>query len=56
MKKFPRRMFGDQSGATAIEYGLILALIALALMSGLNALSGSTIDLWGNVSERVVNA
>ncbi|HZO46037.1 MAG TPA: Flp family type IVb pilin [Xanthobacteraceae bacterium] len=32
MSRTVRRLIADQSGATAIEYGLICALIALALM------------------------
>jgi pilus assembly protein Flp/PilA len=28
------KLFGDRSGATAIEYGLIAALIAVAIIAG----------------------
>jgi pilus assembly protein Flp/PilA len=31
-----RRFLADQSGAAAIEYGLICALIALAILAALN--------------------
>jgi pilus assembly protein Flp/PilA len=34
MSKFFARFKKDQSGATAIEYGLIAALIAVALITG----------------------
>jgi len=37
------RFVKDESGATAIEYGLIAALIALAIMAGAGAL-GNTIS------------
>jgi len=37
MKNFIKRLISDQTGATAIEYGLILGLIVLALLSGLQA-------------------
>lgn len=33
-----KRFVADQSAATAIEYGLITALIAAVMISGLNAL------------------
>jgi len=49
-------LFADRRAATAVEYGLILALIVLALMTGLQALSGSTATLWGNISTKVQNA
>ncbi|MDP3660706.1 Flp family type IVb pilin [Phenylobacterium sp.] len=40
MSKFVKRFMHDQSGATAIEYGLIAALIAVVLISALQTLSG----------------
>jgi pilus assembly protein Flp/PilA len=56
MKKFLQRMLRDQRGITAIEYGLILALVALAIMSALNGFASATIDMWDNVADKVVNA
>ena len=35
MSKFMKRFIDDQSGATAIEYGLIAALIAVVLVGAL---------------------
>ncbi|MEI5680039.1 Flp family type IVb pilin [Mesorhizobium sp. CGMCC 1.15528] len=43
MSKIFARFVKDESGATAIEYGLIAALIALAIMAGAGAL-GNTIS------------
>lgn len=40
MSKFVTRFVRDESGATAIEYGLIAALIAVVLISGLQVLGG----------------
>lgn len=40
----------DNRGATAIEYGLIIALIALALMGGLTKLGGGAGGMWGNLA------
>ena len=34
MRKLIEKLFGDKSGATAIEYGLIAALIAVAIVAG----------------------
>jgi len=47
---FLRKLVDDQSGATAIEYGLILALIAIAMIGALNDVAGSTIDMWDKVA------
>ena len=35
------RFAADESGATAIEYGLIAALIAVAIITALNSLSSN---------------
>jgi pilus assembly protein Flp/PilA len=43
----------DQRGATAIEYGLIVALIAVALMTGLSTLGGGTNGMWTRISSNV---
>ena len=40
MTKFISRFAKDESGATAIEYGLIAALIAVALITVLGTMSG----------------
>lgn len=38
--KFVARFLKDESGATAIEYGLIAALISVAIIGGAGALGG----------------
>ena len=40
MSKFVTRFLKDESGVTAIEYGLIAALIAVVLVGALTALGG----------------
>ncbi|CDX15410.1 conserved hypothetical protein [Mesorhizobium plurifarium] len=41
MSNLIARFVKDESGATAIEYGLIAALIALAIMMGASQLGGA---------------
>ncbi len=43
MKKILAKFLADESGATAIEYGLIAAGIALAIITVVNGL-GSTLN------------
>jgi pilus assembly protein Flp/PilA len=50
------RLLADPRGATAIEYGLIAALIVLAMMAGLSQLGGGTGGMWTDLSETVANA
>jgi pilus assembly protein Flp/PilA len=44
------RLLKDESGATAIEYGLIAALIALVLVSALQALGAKVGNTFNSVS------
>jgi pilus assembly protein Flp/PilA len=53
MKKLTKR---SQRGATAIEYGLIAALMTIVMIPALQALGGSTNGMWGMVSNRISNA
>ena len=40
MSKFVSRFMNDESGATAIEYGLIVALIAVAIITAVGLIGG----------------
>ncbi len=40
MTKFMTRFAKDESGATAIEYGLIVALIAVVIITAVSTLGG----------------
>jgi pilus assembly protein Flp/PilA len=44
-----RKLRVDARGATAIEYGLIAALIILGMIGGLQALGGGTNGMWGKL-------
>ena len=50
-----RRLLADKKGATAIEYGLIAALIVVAMMGGLRAMGGGLGGMWSNISAQVQN-
>jgi pilus assembly protein Flp/PilA len=47
VSNFVQRFFKDESGATAIEYGLIAALVAVIIVGGITAVGtklSSTFD------------
>ncbi|MCC1482893.1 Flp family type IVb pilin [Roseibaca sp. Y0-43] len=46
----------DESGATAIEYGLIAGLVAVAIIGGLTALGVDLTALFTGVSTELQNA
>ena len=51
-----RGLLADERGATAIEYGLIAALIAIAAMGGMTALGGGSNGMWSNLQNTIVES
>jgi pilus assembly protein Flp/PilA len=49
-----RALLGDRRGGTAIEYGLIIALVVLAMLGALNSVASTTGSMWNNVSGTVL--
>ena len=50
------RLLRDEEGATAIEYGLIAALIAVAAITAMGALGNSLSNTFTQVSTKMNNA
>ena len=50
MQNLVTRFIEDESGATAIEYGLIAALISVALIAGASALGNGVNNKFTEVS------
>lgn len=44
-----------ERGATAVEYGLIIALIVLAVITAMNSVATKTTNMWNNVSTKVTS-
>lgn len=53
MRNFITRFAKDESGATAIEYGLIAALIAVGIILALTTLGGKLSGIFGKVSDEL---
>lgn len=53
MTKSLERFLADDSGATAIEYALIAALIALAVIPSMNAMSNKLKTVFNEVSSNL---
>ena len=47
------RLLTDQKAATAVEYGLIAALIVIAMMGGLRTLGGGSGGMWTKLNDQV---
>jgi pilus assembly protein Flp/PilA len=48
-----KKFMKDESGATAIEYGLIAALVAVAIVGALTTLGGSLTTMFGTVNSDI---
>ena len=53
MKTLVQRFTKDESGATAIEYGLIAAGISVAIITVVNSIGGQLKNTFNNVSTQL---
>lgn len=49
-----RALVNDQRGATAVEYGLLLALMVLIMFVGLKGFADVAIEIWDFIATKVV--
>ncbi|MCT7374522.1 Flp family type IVb pilin [Chelativorans salis] len=56
MSKLFARFLKDESGATAIEYGLIAALIAIGIIAAAGTLGTEISETFGKVSDEMEKA
>jgi pilus assembly protein Flp/PilA len=56
MFKFCKKLLKDESGATAIEYGLIAALVSVAAITALTAMGTSLRTMFTTVSTALATA
>lgn len=56
MKNVMKKFFKNESGATAIEYGLIAALIAVAIIGAVSTLGTNLATTFGDVSTELTGA
>lgn len=56
MSNLFNRFLKDESGATAIEYGLIAALIAVAIIGALQTVGGNAALTFNNVGNAMAGA
>ena len=54
--KFINKLFRDEQGATAIEYGLIAALIAVAAITAMQSLGDNLTTTFNTVSTSMADA
>jgi pilus assembly protein Flp/PilA len=55
MNPILRRLRSDERGATAIEYGLIAALVVIAIIGAMGAFADASIQMWTDVGNQVAS-
>jgi pilus assembly protein Flp/PilA len=53
MLKFMRQILRGDTGATAVEYGLIVSLIVIAMITALQSVATQNTAMWDFVQEEV---
>jgi pilus assembly protein Flp/PilA len=53
LHRLTQRLLADRRGATAVEYGLIVALVVIAIIAAIMAVANVTSGMWNNVNTRV---
>ena len=48
-----RKLYLSDEGATAVEYGMILALVALAAIVAIGGVANETVGMWDDVANQV---
>jgi pilus assembly protein Flp/PilA len=51
-----RAFAADESGATAIEYGLIAALVAVGIIAALGTLRDSVVNMYNTIGNALTTA
>ena len=55
MKRLYRQFLADERGATAIEYGLIIALMSMVIVTAVSALGQHLYTILNNVSTTIAH-
>ncbi|MFD1612241.1 Flp family type IVb pilin [Sphingomonas tabacisoli] len=54
ISEFLHRLLRSAAGATAVEYGLIVSLIVIAMLASLSQVANVTIGMWNNIAQNVL--
>lgn len=52
MEQF-KKFYRDESAATAVEYGLIVALISASIIGSLNNFSAELLAMWEDIGDAI---
>ncbi|MEM6858653.1 MAG: Flp family type IVb pilin [Pseudomonadota bacterium] len=55
LTKFLKHIGSDSQGATAVEYGLIISLVVIAMVGALQSVGNANTGQWDEVSDETAN-
>jgi pilus assembly protein Flp/PilA len=50
------RLWADEGGATAVEYGLIVACVTLAILGGMQFFAGNETAMYNHISTSIAGS
>lgn len=56
LTKFLKHIGNDSRGATAVEYGLIVSLVVIAMVGALQAVANANSDMWSTIQDDATEA
>jgi pilus assembly protein Flp/PilA len=56
LKTLIRKLAKDRKGSTAIEYGLIAALVVITMIASFVGVANTTIGMWTNIQTKMEHA
>ena len=56
MKRRLPEILRDRRGGTAIEYGLIAALVVITMIAAFQLVASTTVGIWNNINDKVTTA
>ena len=55
MRRF-LNIINDERGATAVEYGIILAFVFMAMVVGVTSVGSANSGIWNNIAQQVTGS
>ena len=56
LTKFLKHIGNDSRGATAVEYGLIVSLVVIAMVGALQAVANANTGIWSTIQDDATEA
>jgi pilus assembly protein Flp/PilA len=56
IKRQFKKIINDTKGATSMEYGLIIALMVIAIIAGVSNFSSATSNMYNSITNQVSNS